>query len=110
MIIFTIVFSVFLPLAVMGEYKGIWVCIVGDYQNSRRVFLCFGVWHRIGVCILCESSCLLKIHISSAFIETLFSLLADMRNEDIAEAMRQMELNFKQHIDTQFAVYTEILE
>ena len=33
-----------------------------------------------------------------------------MRNEDIVEAMRQMDLNFKQHTDNQFAAYTKILE
>ena len=33
-----------------------------------------------------------------------------MRNEDIAEAMKQMELNFKQHTKAQFAAYTKILE
>ena len=50
-------------------------------------------------CAFCVSSSLLEIHITGAFIESFF-LLVDMRNEDVAEAMRQMELNFKQHADT----------
>ena len=33
-----------------------------------------------------------------------------MRNEDIAEAMKQLELNFKQHTDAQFPTYTKLLE
>ena len=33
-----------------------------------------------------------------------------MRNEDVVEAMKQMELSFKQHTDAQFAAYTKILE
>ena len=33
-----------------------------------------------------------------------------MRKEDIAEAMRQLELNFKQHTEAQFASYTKLLE
>ena len=33
-----------------------------------------------------------------------------MRNEDIAKAMKQIVLNFKQHTDAQFAAYTKILE
>ena len=48
----------------MGEYKGIWVVIVRDYQNSRKVTLCFGVWHRLGVCNLSGYPCSLKIHIT----------------------------------------------
>ena len=33
-----------------------------------------------------------------------------MRNEDIAEAMKQLELNFKQHTEAQFESYTKLLE
>ena len=57
------------------------------------------------MCDLSGSSCSLKIHITGAFIER-----TCMRNEDIAEAMRQMKLNFKQHTDNQFVAYTKILE
>ena len=44
------------------------------------------------------------------FYFLLEGLSATMRNEDIAKAMKQMELNFKQHTDAQFATYTKILE
>ena len=47
----------------------------------------------------------LKIHITGAFVER-----TGIRNEDIIKAMRQMELNFKQQTDNQFATYTKILE
>ena len=33
-----------------------------------------------------------------------------MRNEDVAEAIRQMKFNFKQQTDAQFAAYTKILK
>ena len=83
----------------MGEYKGIWFVLWRIIIIQEEFFLCFRVWHRLEVCILCESSCLFEIHNTGAFIERFF-LLADMRNEDVAESMRQMELNFKQHMDT----------
>ena len=57
------------------------------------------------MCNLSGSSCSLKIHITGTFVER-----TSMRNEDIVEAMRQMKLNFKQHTDNQFVVYTKIME
>ena len=59
----------------MGEYKGIWVVIVRDYQNSRKVTLCFGVWHRLGVCNLSGSSYSLKIHIMHLALELGFKVV-----------------------------------
>ena len=38
------------------------------------------------------------------------SLFGTMRNEDVAEAMKQLEFNFKQHTDAQLAAYTKLLE
>lgn len=47
---------------------------------------------------------------STDLYQPVLSLRAAMRNEDIAEAMRAMEINFKQHAEGQLAKFTSLLE
>ena len=49
----------------------------------------------------------LEVHNIDVFIKLSF---ITMRNEDIVEAMKQLELNFKQHTEAQFASYTKLLK
>ena len=59
-----------LVTAVMEDCMSILVSIVGFLLEIKKVFLCFGVWNRLGVCKLCESLfCKLEIHITGTFIE-----------------------------------------